>query len=48
MTAVQIVIGILIFVLGVLWIALPFALFGLKPILRDILAELKRQRRLPS
>ncbi len=34
--------GILILILALLWIALPFALFGTKPLLRQILAEAKR------
>ena len=40
-------------VLVVLWIALPFALFGTKPLLRQLIAEQKRtneilDRRLPQ
>jgi hypothetical protein len=43
----------LLVVLVVLWIALPFALFGTKPLLRQLIAEQKRtndllDRRLPQ
>lgn len=36
----------------VLWILLPFALFGLKPLVRELIAEMRRtretlERRLP-
>jgi hypothetical protein len=33
-------------VVGVLWIIMPFAIFGTKPILREILAESKRTNEL--
>jgi len=40
------VLGICIMVLfvvwGVLWLFLPFAVFGIKPLLRQILSELRR------
>lgn len=39
--AVLISIGLLI---ALAWVALPFALFGLKPLLRDILRELRELR----
>jgi hypothetical protein len=38
--------GVLILILALLWIALPFALFGTKPLLRQILAEAKRTNEL--
>lgn len=34
--------------LAVLWIALPFAVFGLKPMVRDLLNEHKRTNELLS
>lgn len=37
-----IVIWLFLIVLAVLWICMPFALFGTKPILRQILAEQKK------
>ena len=37
-------VAILLVVLIVLWILLPFAIFGTKPILRDILIEQKQIR----
>lgn len=40
---VLIILGI---VLAIAWILLPFAMFGMKPILRDILAEMKETNRL--
>ena len=33
-------------VLGILWIAMPFAIFGTKPILRELLAEQKKTNKL--
>lgn len=33
-------------VIAILWIALPFAVFGTKPILQSILRELKAQNEL--
>jgi len=29
-------------VLAILWVLVPFAIFGIKPLLQDILAELRR------
>ena len=34
-------IGIVGLILFLLWVTIPFAVFGIKPILRDILKELK-------
>ncbi len=34
--------GLSAIVLVAVWVFVPFALFGIKPLLRDILAELKR------
>jgi len=31
-------------VLFIAWLVLPFAMFGIKPLLREILAELRRTR----
>lgn len=33
-------------VLAILWIAMPFAIFGTKPILRELLTEQKRTNKL--
>lgn len=49
----MLVILAVLLVLVVLWIALPFALFGTKPLLRQLIAEQKRtnellDRRLPQ
>lgn len=33
-------------VLAILWIAMPFAIFGTKPILRELLAEQKKTNKL--
>jgi hypothetical protein len=32
-----------LFLLAILWALVPFAIFGIKPILRDILAELRKR-----
>ncbi len=32
----------LLFIVAVLWIFVPFAIFGIKPLLRDILVELAK------
>ena len=37
---------IFVVILAIAWIALPLALFGTKPILRDILAEMRRMNAL--
>ncbi|AWH25762.1 hypothetical protein [Stenotrophomonas sp. YAU14D1_LEIMI4_1] len=41
-TGVTLFLGLLGLVLTVLWIFVPFAIFGIKPLLQDILAELRR------
>jgi hypothetical protein len=35
-------------VLTIAWIIQPFAIIGIKPIIREILAELRAQRRRPA
>lgn len=35
--------AVFLIVLAVLWLLVPFALFGIKPILRDMLTEMRRQ-----
>ncbi len=37
-----IIFPILILALTVIWIILPFAIFGIKPLLREILSELRK------
>ena len=37
---------IFMFFLRILWILVPFAIFGIKPILRDLLKEQKRSNEL--
>lgn len=46
MTGVMIFVWILAFIIAVLWVLMPFAIFGTKPILRELLAEQKRTNRL--
>lgn len=41
-TGVTLLLGLLGLVLTVLWIFVPFAIFGIKPLLQDILVELRR------
>ena len=48
-----VVVAVLLLVLVICWILLPFAMFGTKPLLRQLLAEAKRtnailERRLPG
>ena len=33
---------LLLFVLAVLWICVPFAIFGIKPLLRELIAEQRK------
>jgi hypothetical protein len=33
-------------ILGIAWTLLPFAMFGMKPLLRDLIAETRRTNRL--
>jgi predicted PurR-regulated permease PerM len=42
MSAVAIVVGFFAVILFVLWIALPFSVFGIKPLLRQVLDRLDR------
>lgn len=39
---VMLMLGLLILVIAVLWILMPFAIFGTKDVLRQILAEQKK------
>lgn len=41
-TGVTLFFGVLGLVLAVLWILVPFAIFGMKPLLQSILTELRR------
>lgn len=41
-TGVTLFFGVLGLVLAVLWIFVPFAIFGMKPLLQNILTELRR------
>lgn len=42
MNVLMIVAGIFALILTVLWILVPFAVFGIKPLLRQLLAEQRR------
>ena len=42
MTGVMVFVWVLAFIIAVLWVLMPFAIFGTKPILRELLAEQKR------
>ena len=37
----SILVTIFLFIIAILWIILPFAVFGIKPLLREILVELR-------
>lgn len=41
-----IVFVLFVFVVGILWICMPFAIFGTKPILRSLLEEQRRTTQL--
>lgn len=41
MVTVLVLLGLLV---AVLWVLLPFAVFGLKPLVREVLAELREVR----
>lgn len=41
-TGVTLFLAVLGLVLAVLWILVPFAIFGIKPVLQDILRELRK------
>ena len=41
LTPIAVIVGLFLLVLAILWFLLPFAVFGTKAILKDILAELK-------
>jgi hypothetical protein len=45
---VAIYVGLLLLslVVGILWICMPFAIFGTKPILRELLAEQRKTNKL--
>lgn len=44
LTPIAVIVGIFLIILAILWFLLPFAVFGTKAILKDILAELKAIR----
>ena len=44
LTPIAVIVGLFLLVLAILWFLLPFAVFGTKDILKDILAELKAVR----
>lgn len=46
MTGVMVFVWLMAFVIAVLWVLMPFAIFGTKPLLRQLLAEQKRTNRL--
>jgi len=46
MGMIYLAVGIFGFVLAVCWIVLPFALIGLKPLLRELIREQKRTNEL--
>jgi hypothetical protein len=41
-----VVMWLVVLFIGILWILMPFAIFGTKPILRELLAEQKKTNRL--
>jgi hypothetical protein len=43
---VFLIVGIFLLVLAVCWIILPFALIGTKPLLRQLIAEVRRNNEL--
>jgi hypothetical protein len=45
--AVYFFVGFLVLLVGVLWVLIPFAVFGIKPLLREILAELRKANARP-
>lgn len=45
---VSIFVVLFLAVLCILWLMIPFAIFGIKPLLSDILAELRRANELKS
>jgi hypothetical protein len=40
------VMWLILLVIGILWICMPFAIFGTKPLLRELLAEQRRTNQL--
>jgi len=40
--ALSLVLGFFLFILAILWILVPFAIFGIKPILSQILGEQRK------
>lgn len=42
----SLVFGLVLLVIAILWIALPFAVFGTKPLLRELIDELKKNNQL--
>lgn len=41
-----IIVGALVFTITVFWIFVPFAIFGIKPLLRELIDEQKRTNQL--
>jgi len=46
MTMVSVVWAVLAAVIGLVWLVVPFVIFGIKDLLRDLLAEQKRTNEL--
>jgi heme exporter protein D len=44
--ALYVIFGFFVILLSVLWVLIPFAVFGIKPLLRDLLRELRRNNEL--
>lgn len=42
----HLVFGLFVILLGILWILIPFAVFGIKGLLRDLLREVRRNNEL--
>lgn len=42
MTGVMVFVWLLALLIAILWILMPFAIFGSKPLLRELIAEQKR------
>jgi heme exporter protein D len=44
--ALYVIFGFFVILLSVLWVLIPFAVFGIKPLLRELLRELRRNNEL--
>lgn len=42
LAGVSLVVGVFLFVVAILWFLVPFAIFGIKPLLRQLIAQTSR------